>query len=102
MNMRLRNLLSQSKRQQPPPKAYRRSVPRTWSLIHSSVTLRWCSTSLASLGIRTVMSLVLEFSFAMQAQASTEADHVVAKIRSRCGVVFDGKWQGPRVQVKRM
>ena len=32
---------------------------------------------------------------------SSEADHVVVKLRSRCGVRFDGEWQGQRVQVKR-
>ena len=32
---------------------------------------------------------------------SSEVDHVVVKIRSRCGVLFDGEWQGQRVQVKR-
>ena len=32
---------------------------------------------------------------------SSEVDHVVVKIRSRCGVLFDGAWRGQRVQVKR-
>ena len=32
---------------------------------------------------------------------SSEVDNVVVKTRSRCGVLFDGEWQGQRVQVKR-
>ena len=32
---------------------------------------------------------------------SSEVDHVVVKLRSRCGVLFDGEWQGQRVQVNR-
>ena len=32
---------------------------------------------------------------------SSKVDRVVVKNRSRCGALFDGKWQGQRVQVKR-
>ena len=32
---------------------------------------------------------------------SSKVDYVVVKIRSRRGVLFDGEWQGQRVQVKR-